>query len=202
MRGRRESPSRELSVPVVDRPAWAPVARFDQLQQQAYDEAERVHKLEAHQRSRGVRMAGAIAVIVGVGSFITALWYKEGDLIIAMTVLLVLGGVLGMRTRKPAAQVVRETAAKLLTDSLDRYRRQQLSASDFYHAEAWQALRRSVLERGEARCVRCGRKASAMLVVEHIRPRSEAPDDALDPENVQILCHACKNEQAMRTGTC
>jgi hypothetical protein len=158
--------------------------------------------VRAHQRSRGVRTAGAVAVIVGLASFGTALWYKEGDLIIAMTVLLVLAGILGLRTRKPASHTIRHAAAALLTESLERYHREQLGAPDFFHCEAWQALRRSILERGEARCVRCGRKASAMLVVEHIRPRAQAPDRALDPENVQILCHACKNEQAMRTGTC
>jgi 5-methylcytosine-specific restriction endonuclease McrA len=40
-----------------------------------------------------------------------------------------------------------------------------------------------------------------MLVLSHIHPRAEAPELALDPDNIEILCHRCKNTSSELAGT-
>lgn len=203
VRGGDEQVSAGFNVISIQRPPWVPAYRFDELQREALQAAEEEDRRKAYQRCRGRRMSGAVAVVVGVGSFVTALWMQEGGVIISMTALLVLAGIAAMRPRAPNIADVRQSVARHFAFALESYRREQLESSDFFHCEAWQALRRSVLERGGARCRRCGRKASAMLVVEHIVSRDVAPERALDPENVEILCHACRNAPTfvMRTGT-
>jgi hypothetical protein len=186
----------------VERPPWIPVGRFNELRRAALELAERQQQREALAHTRGLRFTGVLAIIVGATTFSAALWLKEGGLVIAITATLTAGGLLAaLRPRTPSSSNVRRQAEATLLIALEQYRLSQLADPDFFHSEGWQALRRSVLERSDARCAVCGRKASAMLVVQHIRSRAKAPELSLDPSNVEIVCHACRNGQAAATGS-
>jgi hypothetical protein len=183
------------------RPPWVPVIRFEELWQTAFELADRESYRNALARSRGLRVTGVLAVLVGSATFIAALWLKEGGMVIAMTATLIAAGALALRPRTPYPADVQRVAEENLAVMLQRYRETQLALPDLFHSEAWQALRKSTLERMDARCAHCGRKSSAMLVVEHIRSRAEAPELALDPANVQIICHACRQSRSAATGS-
>jgi HNH endonuclease len=187
---------------VTERPAWIPAVRYEALRRAALEEASREQRNVALRQSRALRMTGIVALLVGSAGLIAALWLKAGGIAIALCMALIAAGGIAVRSAIAAApeDLSRATDEKLAL-ALEGYRRNQLASSDFFHCEAWQALRRSVLERKDARCARCGRKASAMLVVEHIRSRAQAPELALDPANIQILCHACRNTQVAASGT-
>src|ERR1700756_5735348 len=77
----------------IQRPPWVSAMRFDELRREAMQAAEEEHRRKANHRCRGLRMSGAVAVVVGVMSFATALWFKEGGLVIAMTAVLGLAGI-------------------------------------------------------------------------------------------------------------
>lgn len=182
------------------RPPWIPALRYEELRMAALDQARLEQRRKSWGRLRVFRICGVVAVGVGIAGVITAIWLNDNGAGIALSIALIAAGMVAMRAQGSSEQFKRDVGVRLGT-ALECYRRSQLSSPDFYHSEGWQALRRTILESKEARCIRCGRKSSAMLVVEHIRSRAQAPELALDPANVQILCHACRNVQAASTGT-
>jgi hypothetical protein len=181
---------------VVQRPPWIPAGRFEEIRAAALDDAIRERSVDARKRVRGLRLTGAISCVMGVAGVIATIWLGEGAMAFALSAALIAAGVITLRRRPLSPEELDRAMNDKLAAALDLYRREQLASTDFFHTEAWLALRRSILESKEARCVRCGRKASALLVVEHIRSRAESPELALDPANVEILCHACRNTKA------
>ncbi len=64
--------------------------------------------------------------------------------------------------------------------------------SGFYASPQWLKLRHAMLRHHGARCQCCGVAfPEAIVQVDHILPRRDHPDLALDPANLQILCRAC-----------
>ena len=62
----------------------------------------------------------------------------------------------------------------------------------FYTSPAWRSTRYAALARSRGRCECCGRSSwSTTLHVDHIMPRSWAPELALEGENLQVLCDDC-----------
>lgn len=59
----------------------------------------------------------------------------------------------------------------------------------------WRATRMMALKKHGASCQCCGAsaKTGAVIHVDHIKPRQERPDLALDVENLQVLCHECNH---------
>lgn len=58
----------------------------------------------------------------------------------------------------------------------------------FYRSEAWREVRRRVLKAAGYRCAVPGCPARATHV-DHVQSRRVAPARALDPSNLQPLCH-------------
>ena len=67
------------------------------------------------------------------------------------------------------------------------------SKTNFYRTKAWLTLRVRVLAASDGRCKLCGISAEAgvSLHVDHIKPRSQYPELALEESNLQVLCEAC-----------
>lgn len=65
------------------------------------------------------------------------------------------------------------------------------------YTREWNALRRSVLDKYGARCMRCGRvpRRRGDINVDHIRPRKFFPELAFEPSNLQVLCGACNKHK-------
>ena len=63
----------------------------------------------------------------------------------------------------------------------------------FLESHEWCQLRYRMLLLHGARCEACGstRQDGVRIVVDHIIPRRERPDLALDPQNLQVLCAPC-----------
>lgn len=59
----------------------------------------------------------------------------------------------------------------------------------------WRKVRMVALVRDGARCACCGAtpRDGAQMNVDHIKPRRLFPDLALDPNNLQVLCHECNH---------
>ena len=57
-----------------------------------------------------------------------------------------------------------------------------------YRSSAWRKLRQTILRR-DGCCTNCG--SITHLQVHHMTSISEAPDRALDPDNLQTLCKSC-----------
>jgi 5-methylcytosine-specific restriction endonuclease McrA len=69
------------------------------------------------------------------------------------------------------------------------YRRRSV---EFYNSGAWRELRYRTLKRHGARCQCCGSSGhTAVLHVDHIKPRWRYPHLELDPDNLQVLCVDC-----------
>lgn len=64
----------------------------------------------------------------------------------------------------------------------------------FLLSDEWKTLRYRALRRYGARCQCCGRSPKAdgvTLHVDHVKPRAQFPELALDLNNLQILCADC-----------
>lgn len=77
-----------------------------------------------------------------------------------------------------------------LTDRLEQTREETPAprGSDFYASREWRALRYQALALSDGRCELCGRSKhdGIVLHVDHVRPRSKAPELALTAENLQV----------------
>ncbi len=66
-----------------------------------------------------------------------------------------------------------------------------------YDTDAWQRLRLVVLS-GNPYCVHCRDRRGVLTPatqVDHIRPVREYAEGALDPANLQSLCHSCHSSK-------
>lgn len=62
----------------------------------------------------------------------------------------------------------------------------------FLKSEEWKKLRFEVIVKYGRTCMACGRKAPDVIIhVDHIKPRCQFPELALDFDNLQILCALC-----------
>jgi 5-methylcytosine-specific restriction endonuclease McrA len=63
----------------------------------------------------------------------------------------------------------------------------------WYLTNEWKALRYAAIVKYGNRCVCCGRgpKEGVSIHVDHIKPKSLWPQQALDIKNLQILCSDC-----------
>ena len=70
-----------------------------------------------------------------------------------------------------------------------------VAADSFLESFEWRRVRMIVLKRDGARCVCCGATPAdgARMNVDHIKPRRFFPQLALDPANLQVLCHDCNH---------
>lgn len=75
-------------------------------------------------------------------------------------------------------------------------RREKFTASDsFLESYEWRRVRMVVLKRDGARCACCGATPAdgVRMNVDHIKPRKNFPELALDPRNLQVLCEVCNH---------
>lgn len=67
-----------------------------------------------------------------------------------------------------------------------------MKSEDFYKSTTWRKLRVKALHAHGKRCKICGRThKEASLHVDHIRPRWLYPEDALNIQNLRVLCEDC-----------
>ena len=71
----------------------------------------------------------------------------------------------------------------------------------FYGTPQWRKLRAKIKARWKAQglpCGECGEPIDyrALPIVDHIVPRRDAPERALDPTNLQLVCHGCNTRRA------
>jgi len=67
-----------------------------------------------------------------------------------------------------------------------------IETDDFYSSQSWRKARYQTLKNCNGKCVLCGSPPGKhSLHVDHIKPRSDRPDLALDPKNLQVLCRDC-----------
>jgi len=83
--------------------------------------------------------------------------------------------------------------AKKFLDGKKTHPRKLVSSEEFYGSKVWKETRYIVLQKAEGKCHLCGARASdgVQLHVDHIIPRSKAPNKELDFDNLQVLCEDC-----------
>ncbi len=70
---------------------------------------------------------------------------------------------------------------------------EEVNSDDFLRGYPWTELRYKVLRDRGRKCECCGatRDDGVKMNVDHIRPRKDFPDLALDEANLQVLCEVC-----------
>lgn len=72
----------------------------------------------------------------------------------------------------------------------------------FYNKRSWRKLSRRQLA-AEPLCRHCRRRGqlTPATVADHIIPRKDRPDLALDPDNLQSLCKPCHQRKSLKETT-
>jgi len=72
----------------------------------------------------------------------------------------------------------------------------------FYKSAAWLKCREYVLNRDNHLCQLClkRKKLTPANTVHHIKPLEEAPELALDPNNLESICPSCHNKEHPEKG--
>lgn len=80
------------------------------------------------------------------------------------------------------------------TPALDE-RGRYVNSAAFLESFEWRQLRFQTLKKFGRKCQCCGATPStgAVMNVDHIKPRRRFPELALDPDNLQVLCHECNH---------
>src|SRR5262245_19382627 len=67
----------------------------------------------------------------------------------------------------------------------------------FYYSKAWRELRLRALRRARYRCQHCHAHViqSGGARIDHVIPRKQAPELALQITNVRVLCPRCDNRR-------
>jgi hypothetical protein len=70
-----------------------------------------------------------------------------------------------------------------------------VNTDEFLASYEWKRVRMQVLKRDGAKCRCCGATPAtgAVMNVDHIKPRRDFPEMALDPNNLQVLCGDCNH---------
>jgi 5-methylcytosine-specific restriction protein A len=70
----------------------------------------------------------------------------------------------------------------------------------FYRTQLWKQTRAQALALYGRVCASCRRPIAEdeRAHVDHVRPRSEAPQLALSLENLRVLCHGCHSRKTTR----
>ncbi|MED1786498.1 HNH endonuclease signature motif containing protein [Brevibacillus laterosporus] len=73
----------------------------------------------------------------------------------------------------------------------------------FYNSVAWKKCRAFVLLRDNCLCQQClkKKKLTQANTVHHIVALEEAPDLALDPDNLESICPSCHNKEHPEKGS-
>ena len=69
--------------------------------------------------------------------------------------------------------------------------------TNFYQTKDWYRVRALILRRDAHRCVICSMnvRGKGLARVDHIKPLREAPELALDMNNLRTLCVSCDNKR-------
>lgn len=96
------------------------------------------------------------------------------------------------RQKKP--KKVKKTTVGMVISYVKQSKINPLS-DDFLSSFEWRAIRMMALKRHGAICQCCGAsaKTGAVINVDHIKPRQEFPELALELDNLQVLCHECNH---------
>jgi hypothetical protein len=99
------------------------------------------------------------------------------------------------RARKKRAPRVAATLAPVVGDGVVLADGVDVVGDEFLRTFAWRKLRMQAIKRYGRVCMCCGATPGtrAVINVDHIKPRRLFPQLALDPENLQILCHDCNH---------
>ena len=79
-------------------------------------------------------------------------------------------------------------------EELARQRKAQIEeAKIFYSSAEWRLVRARVIKQQGKVCKECGQaiKNAFDITVDHIRPRSVYPEEALKLDNLRVLCRSC-----------
>lgn len=89
-----------------------------------------------------------------------------------------------------------KTARKWLVDLYHSQKYDEFKRGDvcFYLSKEWLSLRRIVLKKYGAICMKCG--GNEAIAVDHIKPRSLYPKLELDFDNMQVLCRSCNSKKS------
>lgn len=71
------------------------------------------------------------------------------------------------------------------------------SAKQFYASSAWRRCRKAVLIRDHYLCQECLRRGiiTQANIVHHIEALKDAPEKAMDMDNLETICPACHNKE-------
>jgi hypothetical protein len=115
--------------------------------------------------------------------------------VIAVTIGLIFSKISNIEVKK------RQKLVKKRFVELAKRRKNEIEeAKRFYASPEWRLLRKQIIDSHKDICRICGKKITEKndITIDHILPRSKFPKDALEINNMQILCRSCNSSKGNR----
>ncbi len=173
--------------------------RFEEFSRESAHLADRLTpKKRRNVVARYLAAAGGIAFFASLGG-IPLLLFEVGTpaLLVSLFSVGVFLWLVSVRLDAPRDREVASLAGDILRGKLSEYETEQLEYEAFYGTQEWRRLRDMVISRDGRVCANCKRRIrdDADLTIDHIKPRSQFPELALDPDNLQVLCRGCNSSK-------
>lgn len=91
----------------------------------------------------------------------------------------------------------RDAVDKRVLEMAEERQKQIEEAKRFYTSPEWKLLRKQIIKLHKNICKNCEKVLTEKsdITIDHILPRSKFPDNALEMENMQILCRSCNSSK-------
>jgi len=142
--------------------------------------------IDRSQRRSGLGLTMAEAVLLGIDYPLPRGWPEKQMMIDEATYR----ALVAARRRAYA-----KAADRRATPKVEKEDATFVASSRFLESYEWRRLRLTILKRDGMKCACCGAtpETGAVMHVDHIKPRKFFPALAMDPNNLQVLCHECNH---------
>ena len=152
------------------------------------EKTDRVKLVILREIFRSVGLSTKAKYMTDLGCYLFGITPEENKL---ATCVLISNYIMGWK-RPPTSSIQRGIGIEYRKE-IKALKRAHGKEFDFYQTWAWKSVRYQALKKYGAKCMLCGATPAdgAKICVDHIKPRSQYPELALDINNLQILCDEC-----------
>ncbi len=140
--------------------------------------------------------SGVICVLIVAVLSICAATTSNLAFLIGIPIVIVIGILVEVTKNNKLNE--RTNSVNIHIEELARERKARIEeAKLFYTSPEWRLIRAKVIKKQGKVCKECGQNIRNVfdITVDHIRPRSVYPGDALKLDNLRILCRRCNSKK-------
>jgi 5-methylcytosine-specific restriction protein A len=140
--------------------------------------------------------SGTIAVVIVAVLAICSAITSNLAFLVGIPIVIIIGILIEVTKNKKLNE--RADTVNIHLEELARERKAKIEeAKIFYSSAEWRLIREKVIKKQGKVCQECRQTIRNVfdITVDHIRPRSIYPEDALNLDNLRVLCRSCNSKK-------